>query len=188
MNKEGEMNKLSPPVSDQPKQGEEGLLAELAETKDKLLRALAENENFRHRSERERRDAVRFAAAELVKDLLPAADSLSRALENAPPGDDASQNLLAGVAATERALQEAFTKHGIGKIEPALGEPFDPHRHQSLFQVEKSDYPAGTIAEVLQPGYVYHERLLRPALVGVAKGRSPRLRAGGNDRPLRRNQ
>jgi molecular chaperone GrpE len=78
---------------------------------------------------------------------------------------------LAGVAASEGALQEAFTKHGIRKIEPALGEPFDPHRHQALFQVEKSDYPAGTIAEVLQPGYVYHERLLRPALVGIAKGR-----------------
>jgi molecular chaperone GrpE len=172
MNKaEGELRASSPPVSGQSAQGEEGLLAELAETKDKLLRALAENENFRRRSERERRDAVRFAAAELVKDLLPAADSLSPALQNVPPGDDASQNLLAGVAVTERALHEAFTKHGIRKIEPALGEPFDPHRHQALFQVESSDYPAGTIAEILQPGYVYHERLLRPALVGVAKGR-----------------
>src|ERR1700737_4663226 len=103
--------------------------AELADVKDRLLRALAEHENFRRRSEREREDAVRFAAAQLVKDLLPAADSLSRTLENIPPGDDALQNLLAGVALTERALRDAFMKHGIQKIQPAPGEPFDPHRH-----------------------------------------------------------
>ena len=146
--------------------------AELADVKDRLLRALAEHENFRRRSAREREDAVRFAAAQLVKDLLPAADSLSRALENMPPGDDALQNLLAGVALTERALRDAFEKHGIQKIQPAPGEPFDPHRHQALFEVEGGDYPAGTVAEILLPGYAYHERLLRPALVGVAKSRA----------------
>jgi molecular chaperone GrpE len=143
--------------------------AELADVKDRLLRALADQENFRRRSEREREDAVRFAAAQLVKDLLPAADSLSRALENVPPGDDVLQSLLAGVALTERTLRDAFAKHGIEKIQPAPGEPFDPHRHQALFEVEGSDFPAGTVAEILLPGYAYHERLLRPALVGVAK-------------------
>jgi molecular chaperone GrpE len=146
--------------------------AELAEVKDRLLRALADQENFRRRAEREREDAVRFAASQLVKDLLPAADSLSRALENVPAGDDALQNLLAGVAMTERALRDAFTKHGIQKIQPVPGEPFDPHRHQALFEVEGSDCPAGTVAEILLPGYAYHERLLRPALVGVAKSRA----------------
>jgi molecular chaperone GrpE len=146
--------------------------AELAALKDRLLRALAENENFRRRSEREREDAVNFAAAQLIKDLLPAADSLSRALKNVPPGDDALQNLLAGIALTERALRDAFVKHGIQKIQPTPGEPFDPYRHQALFEVESNDCPAGTVAEILLPGYAYHERLLRPALVGVAKNRA----------------
>ena len=149
----------------------DGCQAELAEVKGRLLRALADQENFRRRVEREREDAVRFAAAQLVKDLLPTADSLSRALGNAPVGDDPLQNLLAGVAATERALRDAFAKHGIQKIQPAPGEPFDPHRHQALFEVEGGDYLPGTVAEILLPGYAYHERLLRPALVGVAKSR-----------------
>src|SRR5258707_13847232 len=87
--------------------------AELADVKDRLLRALAEQENFRRRSEREREDAVKFAAAQLIKDLLPAADSLSRALENVPPGDEALPNLLAGVVAPERAVGDGFMRHGI---------------------------------------------------------------------------
>ena len=145
--------------------------AELAEVKDRLLRALADQENFRRRAEREREDAVRFAAAQLIKDLLPTADSLSRALENGPAGDDPLESLRAGVAATERALRDVFVRHGIQKIQPAPGEPFDPHRHQALFEVEGGDSPAGTVAEILLPGYAYHERLLRPALVGVAKSR-----------------
>ena len=105
--------------------------------------------------------------------MLPTADSLSRALESVLPGqpaqDEALQNLLAGVAATERALRDAFLKHGIKKIQPAPCEPFDPNRHQALFEVEGSDCPDGTVAQILLPGYAYHERLLRPALVGVAK-------------------
>src|SRR6266481_8076955 len=132
-----------------PAESLEGCQAELAEVKDRLLRALADQENFRRRAEREREDAVRFAAAQLVKDLLPAADSLSRALENIPPGDDALQNLLAGVAATERALRDVFMKHGIQKIQPSTGERFDPHRHQALFEVDGSDCPPGTVAELL---------------------------------------
>src|ERR1700738_2147170 len=152
-----------------PAENIEDCQAEIAEVKARLPRALADQENFRRRSEREREDAVRFAAAQLVKDLLPAADSLSRALENVTPGDDALQSLLAGVALTERTLRDAFVKHGIEKIQPMPGEPFDPHRHQALFEGERSDCPAGTVAEILLPGYAYHERLLRPALVGVAK-------------------
>src|SRR5580700_4125505 len=115
--------------------------AELAEVMDRLLRALADQENFRRRAEREREDAVRFAAAQLVKDLLPAADSLSRALETVPPGDDALQSLLAGVALTERTLRDALVAHGIEKIQPVPGAPCDPHRHQALFEVEGSDCP-----------------------------------------------
>src|ERR1700682_323788 len=105
--------------------------AELADVKDRLLRALADQENSRRRAEREREDAVRFAAAQLVTDLLPTADSLSRALENVPAGDDPLEGLRAGVASTERALRDVFLKHGVQKIQPAPGEPFDPHRHQA---------------------------------------------------------
>lgn len=144
-----------------------------AALKDRLLRALAELENFRRRAERERAEAVRFAAAEIVKDLLPTADNLAGALASVPPDRtadaEAMRQLLAGVAATERALQDALARHGIRKIEPAAGEPLDPHRHQALFEVETADYPAGAVVQVLVPGYAYYDRLLRPALVGVAK-------------------
>jgi molecular chaperone GrpE len=149
--------------------------AEKADLEDRLLRALAELENFRRRAERERTEAVRFAAAQLIEDLLPTADNLSRTLDSLPadrPADQHTvQQLRAGIVATERVLQEAFAKHGISKIQPSLGERFDPHRHQALIEVEQTDYPGGAVVEVLLPGYTYHERLLRPALVGVAKRR-----------------
>lgn len=147
--------------------------AELADLKDRLLRALAENENFRRRAERERDEAVKFAAASLVKDLLATADNLARALASVPPEpagqDEAMRNLLAGVAATERMLNDTFVKHGITKIVPAPGDSFDPELHQALFEVE-SEYPPGAVAEIILPGYTYNQRLLRPALVGVADG------------------
>ena len=149
--------------------------AELADLKDRLLRALAEQENLRRRAERERDEAVKFAAGGLIKDLLLTADNLTRALASAPAEpagqDEAMGNLLAGVAATERILHDAFAKHGIRKIEPAPGESFDPALHQALFEVADSEYPPGAVAEILLPGYTYHDRLLRPALVGVADGR-----------------
>jgi len=153
-----------------------GLTHEIAALNDRLLRALAEQENIRRRAAREREQAVRFAGAELVKMLLPTIDNLRRALESAPqydvPPDDAWQTLLAGVAATERGLIDDLAKQGIRPIEPALCDPFDPSHHQALFEVEDSSCPPGTVAQVVQPGYVYHDRLLRPALVGVAKTRS----------------
>ncbi len=140
--------------------------------KDRLLRALAEQENMRRRAERDREEAVRFAASGFARDLLPSADNLRRAIDSVPMEFAAAelwvQNLMAGLVATEKALLEAFEKHGILRIDPAPGEPFDPHRHQAMFEVENSGLPAGTVAQVLQPGYAQHERLLRPALVGVA--------------------
>jgi molecular chaperone GrpE len=147
--------------------------ADMAELKDRLLRVLAEQENFRRRIERERDEAIRFAAIQLVKDLLQTADNLARALESVPPDLPAwsqeIQNLLAGVAASERALQDTFARHGITQIQPALGEPFDPHQHQAMFEVEAADREPGTIAQIVLPGYAYHERLLRPAFVAIAK-------------------
>ena len=152
--------------------------ADTAELKDRLLRVLAEQENFRRRIERERDEAIRFAATQLVKDLLQTADNLSRALESVPAErsaqDQLMQNLLAGVAASERALQDAFARHGITRLQPALGERFDPDRHQAMFEVEADDREPGTIAQIVLPGYAYHERLLRPAFVAIAKADTER--------------
>jgi molecular chaperone GrpE len=152
--------------------------ADAAELKDRLLRVLAEQENFRRRIEREREEAIRFAAAQLVKDLLQTADNLSRALESVPPErsaqDQVMQNLLAGVAASERALQDALARHGITRLQPALGEPFDPDQHHAMFEVEAGDREPGTIAQIVLPGYAYHERLLRPAFVALAKADTDR--------------
>jgi molecular chaperone GrpE len=148
------------------------LEAEVADCKDRVLRALAEQENSRRRAERERQDAIRFAAAGLARDLLATADNLRRAIESVPnekAADETVQRLLAGIVATERALLDAFEKHGIRRVD-ALGQRFDPDRHEAVFEVADAASPPGTVAEVLQPGYLHHDRLLRPAKVGVAKG------------------
>jgi molecular chaperone GrpE len=149
------------------------LEAQVADLDDKLLRALAETENIRRRSQRERAEAVKFAAAGLAKDLFGVADNLRRALESIPPdartADDILETLISGVELTERELMTAFERHGIRKIEP-LDEKFDHNFHQAMFEVENSGKPAGTVVQLLQIGYALHDRLLRPAMVGVAKG------------------
>jgi molecular chaperone GrpE len=147
------------------------LEAELAEHKDRLLRALAEAENTRRRAQREREDATKYAVAGFAKDLLSVADNLRRALDSVPEAevrDERARSLLAGVAATERELSSVFERHGIRRIDP-IGERFDHNFHQAIFEAERRDEPPGTIVEVLQPGYLLHDRLLRPAMVGVAK-------------------
>jgi molecular chaperone GrpE len=157
--------------------GADAAQRELAALRDRLLRALAEQENIRRRAARERAEAVKFAAAEIVTDLLATADSLRSALESVPDdpttaGAAWQQNLLEGLNATERALRDAFARHGIAPIDPEPGSPFNPAWHQALFETEETSQPAGTIAQVLQPGFTYRDRLLRPALVGVAGGKS----------------
>jgi molecular chaperone GrpE len=147
------------------------LEAELAEHKEKLLRALAETENTRRRAQREREDASKYAVGGFAKDLLSAADNLRRALDSLPEAeirDERTRSLLAGVAATERELLSVFERHGIRRIDPR-GDRFDHNFHQAIFEVERTDRPAGMIVEVLQPGYLLHDRLLRPAMVGVSK-------------------
>ena len=149
------------------------LEAEVGELRDQLLRALAETENQRRRSQRDREEAVRYAAAPLLRDLLGVADNLQRALESVP-ADTADQDgplktLLEGVQMTQRELQTAFERHGIVKLDP-LGERLNPHHHEAMFEVPDPDQPSGTIAQVVQSGYLLHDRLLRPARVGVAKG------------------
>jgi molecular chaperone GrpE len=148
------------------------LEAELAEQKDRLLRALAETENTRRRAQREREDASKYAVASFAQDLLSAADNLRRALDSLPEAevrDERTRSLLAGVAATERELLSVFERHGIKRIDPK-GERFDHNFHQAIFEADRADEPGGTVIEVLQPGYLLHDRLLRPAMVGVAKG------------------
>ena len=148
------------------------LESELASHKDQLLRQLAETENARRRAEREREDAMRYGVSALAKDLVAVADNLRRALDAAPESevmDEKLKNLRIGVAATERELLAAFEKRGITRIDP-LGEVFDPNFHEAAFEMPDPSKPQGTVIQVLQPGYLIFDRLLRPAMVGVAKG------------------
>ncbi|HEY0836168.1 MAG TPA: nucleotide exchange factor GrpE [Azospirillum sp.] len=148
------------------------LEAEVAGLKDQLLRAMAEAENTRRRAQRDREDATKFAVSGFAKDLVGVADNLRRALEAVPPEgrekDEMLKSLAVGVEATERQLLAAFERAGIKKLEP-VGEPFDPNFHQVMFEIENTGKPAGTVVQVLQNGYVIHGRLLREAMVGVAK-------------------
>ncbi len=152
------------------------LEAEVAELRDQLLRALAEAENQRRRSQREREDAVRYAAAPMLRDLLPVADNLQRALASVPAEaaarDDTLRTLLEGVQLTQRELETVFERHGIVRLDP-MGERLNPHHHEAMFEVPDPQQPSGTIVQVVEPGYLLHDRLLRPARVGVAKGGPP---------------
>jgi molecular chaperone GrpE len=151
---------------------EEELEARVTELKDQLLRAIAEQENVRKRADRERDQIRKFGISNFAKDLLSAADNLRRALDAGPENlegvDDAVRNLIIGVEMTERELLTAFEKNGIRKIDP-MGEKFDYNFHQAMFEVEDTDQEAGTVVQVLQPGYAIEDRVLRPAMVGVAK-------------------
>jgi len=149
------------------------LEAEVAQLKDQLLRSLAEAENIRRRAEREREDTAKYAVAKFAKDLLGVSDNLRRAVEAVSPETRAENaavgNLLTGVEATERQLEAAFERAGIARME-ALGQPADPNFHQIMMEMEGTGKVPGTVVQVLQPGYIIHGRLLREAIVGVAKG------------------
>lgn len=148
------------------------LEAQVAELKDQLLRAIAEQENVRKRSEREREQLRKFGISNFAKELLSAADNLRRALDAGPADlegvDDSVRNLIVGVEMTERELLSAFEKNGIRRIDP-MGEKFDYNFHQAMFEVENTGQEAGTVVQVLQAGYAIEDRILRPAMVGVAK-------------------
>lgn len=159
------------------------LEAEVAGLRDQLLRALAEAENTRRRAERDRQEAAKYGSVPLARDLLTVADNLRRALDSVPDAlrkDEATggKNLVEGVELIERELLAAFTKQGIDKIEP-LGEPFDHAFHQAMFEIEDKDQPAGTVVQLMQPGYRLYDRLLRAAMVGVSKG-GPKAKQNGD--------
>ena len=145
--------------------------AELAKARDELLRALAEVENTRRRADRQAADARAYAIDRFATDLLSVADTLSRALTAAPRDDvdEGFRNLLTGVELTERALLEAFARHGLKQV-GTKGEAFDPKIHQAIAHFP-SEHPANTVAEVMQPGYVLGDRTLRAAIVAVSSGR-----------------
>jgi molecular chaperone GrpE len=168
----------------------ETLARENAEQKDQVLRTLAEMENLRKRTEREVRDTRQYSIAGFARDILAVADNMDRALqaldaelrETANPGVKA---LLDGVELTERELIKVLEKHGVKKFEPQKGDRFDPNLHQAMYEVPDPAQPAGTVAQVMQPGYMIGDRMLRPAAVGVAKG-GPKLApadAPANDNP-----
>jgi molecular chaperone GrpE len=167
----------------EPSPREAELEAELAATKERLLRALADAENLRRRTTREVEEAHKYAITGFARELLEVADNLSRALASIPvrARDEIGfvKNLAEGVAMTEKTLLASFERHQIAKVTPRPGDKFDHNRHQAMFEVETEEYAPGTIAQVMQPGYVIADRLLRPALVGVAK--TPALKAAAAD-------
>lgn len=143
----------------------------LAQANDSLLRTVAEMDNLRKRSVREREDASKYAVTGFAKDLLDVADTFRRALQAIPDdlkNDERIASLIQGIEATERSLLTCFEKNGIKKIEP-MDEPFNPNFHEVMFEAPVAGKAGGIIIQLIEPGYVIHDRLLRPARVGVAK-------------------
>ena len=161
---------------------------EAAEYKDKLLRTLAEMENVRRRTEREVADSRLYGIAGFARDVLAVADNMHRALEAIGPelreqADAKTKSLIEGVELTERELLKSLEKNGVRKFSPR-GEKFDPNVHQAMYEVPAVDVPPGHVAQVVQAGYMIGERVLRPALVGVAKAApKPAQPASTNDNP-----
>jgi len=153
---------------------------ENAELKDRLLRSLAENENLMRRARRDREDAMKYAASNFARDMLSVADNLRRAMDAVPDGlraDESAKAVLEGIDLTQRELLSTLERHGIKRISP-LGEKFNHDRHEALFEVPTADADPGTVVQVVEDGYMIHDRLLRAARVGVAK--APPAAAGGD--------
>lgn len=150
------------------------LEAEVASLKDKFLRAFAEAENIRRRAEKEVADAKVYGVSSFARDMLNVADDLSRALAAVDDkvkdeAEGSFKALLEGIELTERSLMRSLEKHGIKKLEPR-GERFDPNLHQAMFEVPDPSVPSGTVVQVVQAGFLIGDRVLRPAMVGVARG------------------
>ncbi len=156
------------------------MTAERDELKDQLLRAMADTENMRRRGEREAANVRKYGHTPFARDLVGAIDNLARAVDSAPDNleilDETIKSLITGIQLSWTELQSVIEKHGIKRVEP-LGEKFDYNLHQAMFEVPTLDQPSGVVLEVVQHGYVLHDRLLRPAMVGVSKASEP----NGND-------
>lgn len=147
----------------------EALRAERDELRDRFMRALADAENARKRAERDRREAEQYGGSRLARDLLPVYDNLKRALDAANDETKAqAAALIEGVDLTLRELTSVLTKHGVSPVEPAIGDAFDPQIHQAMFEAPVPGTKAGQIIQVMAVGFLLHDRLLRPAQVGVS--------------------
>jgi molecular chaperone GrpE len=149
------------------------LEGQIAELTDRLLRAHAEMDNLRKRTERDKEDMAKYAISKFAREVLSVGDNLQRAMEAVPAGaaeeDPALKALIEGVSMTEREFLNVLERHGVKRIDPA-GEPFNPHQHQAMTEVENPEVAPGTVVQVYQPGYILADRVLRPAMVVVAKG------------------
>ncbi|MGJ8589231.1 MAG: nucleotide exchange factor GrpE [Yoonia sp.] len=147
----------------------EALRAERDDYRDKFMRALADAENTRKRADRDRREAENYAGSKLARDILPVYDNLRRALQSSAEAEqEANKALLEGVELTMRELISVFKKHGIDPITPEVGDKFDPQLHQAMFEAPVPGTKAGEIIQVAAEGFMLHDRLLRPAQVGVS--------------------
>ena len=162
------------PATEQELDPMQVLMAEVAELKDQRLRMAAEMENLRRRTAREIKDAKSYAISGFARDMLQVSDNLQRALAAVPEqaeaaSDNGLKTLVEGVELTERAMLSTLERHGVRKLEP-MGQKFDPNFHQAMYEVPNTDVPNNTVVDVVQPGYVIGDRMLRPAMVGVSKG------------------
>lgn len=151
------------------------------ELEESLKRAVAEQENLRKRMEREKADTARYAIANFAREVLGIADNIERAIDAVPKdaaaNDQALKTFLEGIEVTERELHKAMERHGIAKLNPE-GEKFDPNFHQAMFEIPTTEMPSGMVMQVVQPGYLLEDRVLRPAMVGVSKA-APAASGGG---------
>lgn len=151
----------------------DALLAENTDMRDKLLRTMADMENLRRRTEREKEDTARYAISNFARDVLTIGDNLRRVIEHVPAEatekDPALKSFLEGVELTERDLLKMLEKHGVTRLDP-LGQRFDPNQQQAMYEVPTTDVPEGTVVQVMQAGFTIGDRVLRPALVAVSKG------------------
>ena len=173
----------SPPESKEPEPEEpepeqedpeqEDPEARIADLNDKLLRALAETENMRRRAQRDKEDATKYAIASFAREMLSVSDNLKRAMDSVDDEirkkDPAVEQIMVGLDMTEREIQNIFERFGIRTIE-ALGQKFDHNQHEAMFEVDDASKPAGTVVQEVETGFMLHDRLLRPAKVGVSKG------------------
>lgn len=173
----------APAAQDDPKAA---LEAENASLKDRLLRTLADMENLRRRGEKDIADARTYAMTNFARDMVNVADNLRRAIESVPADarqavEGALKSVLEGIELTERDLLNTLERHGIKKLNP-VGQKFDPNFHQAMMEIQDTTVPSGTVTQVIQTGFAIGERVLRPALVGVAKG-GPKIDAAPAAKP-----
>lgn len=161
------------------------LQAQLKDANERILRAHADMDNLRKRMEREREDTAKYAITKFACDIVGVSDNFQRAITSVPAdaaaADTALKTLIEGVTMTESEFLKVLERHGVKRIDP-LGQPFSPHQHQAMMEREDASVPAGTIVQVFQAGYVIDERVIRPAMVVVARGgaKAPKPAANGN--------